>query len=432
VTAATDVVVVGAGIIGSSVALACARAGWSVTVVDRNGQPGHGSTSASAGIIRVHATDLASCVLADEALSAWRNWRDFTSTPEQDPVAEFTQCGSLILDTGSDFCARITETMTAAGVEHRYAKTDALTQLAPFLDLAKYGPPRSLDDDAFWQDAVDDLPGGVYTPGSGYCTDPALAAQNLAAAAGRAGAQIRLGVSVVGVGVSDNRVTEVSLSDGIQIACRTVVNAAGPHSGQMNEIAGVGEDFKVGVRRIREELHVVPAPLGVDFERDGMHVVDDDLGINFRPESGNTILVGSNGADVDGVEPVDDPDTFNTNPTVSRWERDAIRLARRIPGLRIPPRPSGVAGLYDVTDDWLPIYDRTPLEGYYVAIGTSGNQFKTAPIVGGLMQALIAHGLDGRDQDQDPLLFHTPFSQRVIDTSAFSRLRTPLEGAIRG
>ena len=45
----------------------------------------------------------------------------------------------------------------------------------------------------------------------------------------------------------------------------------------------------------------------------------------------------------------------------------------------------GIVDLYDVSDDWLPIYDRSAIDCFYMACGTSGNQFKNAPVVGELM-----------------------------------------------
>jgi glycine/D-amino acid oxidase-like deaminating enzyme len=63
--------------------------------------------------------------------------------------------------------------------------------------------------------------------------------------------------------------------------------------------------------------------------------------------------------------------------------------ARRFPDLAVPNRPKGIAGVYDVAQDWTPVYDKTALPGFYVAIGTSGNQFKNAPVVGALMDRII-------------------------------------------
>lgn len=78
--------------------------------------------------------------------------------------------------------------------------------------------------------------------------------------------------------------------------------------------------------------------------------------------------------------------------------------ARLVPGTEITAietsggRPAGIAGVCDVTDDWIPVYACTSLGGSYVAIGTSGNQFKNAPVIGQLMTALITECEAGRDQ----------------------------------
>jgi sarcosine oxidase subunit beta len=88
-------------------------------------------------------------------------------------------------------------------------------------------------------------------------------------------------------------------------------------------------------------------------------------------------------------------------------------------------RPSGIAGVYDVTDDWIPVYDCTSLGGYYVAIGTSGNQFKNAPVIGQLMTALITECEAGRDHDADPVIWRAPHTALDVDLSHYSRLRAP-------
>ena len=68
--------------------------------------------------------------------------------------------------------------------------------------------------------------------------------------------------------------------------------------------------------------------------------------------------------------------------TDEQWRAQVYRMALRIPTLAIPNRPKGIADLYDVSDDWMPIYDKADLAGFYQAIGTSGNQFKPAPMAG--------------------------------------------------
>jgi glycine/D-amino acid oxidase-like deaminating enzyme len=79
--------------------------------------------------------------------------------------------------------------------------------------------------------------------------------------------------------------------------------------------------------------------------------------------------------------------------------------------------------VYDVADDWTPIYDRTSADGFFVAIGTSGNQFKNAPVVGRLMATLIGEVGRGRDHDRDPVSMDLPRTGHRVGLGAFSRLR---------
>ena len=80
--------------------------------------------------------------------------------------------------------------------------------------------------------------------------------------------------------------------------------------------------------------------------------------------------------------------------------------------------------LYDVSDDWIPIYDKSCVDGFYMAIGTSGNQFKNAPIAGLMMATLIELCENGRDHDVDPVVVHGAYTARDLQTGFFSRKRT--------
>jgi sarcosine oxidase subunit beta len=170
-------------------------------------------------------------------------------------------------------------------------------------------------------------------------------------------------------------------------------------------------------------VHHVPAPPDFDFEADGIHTSDGDTGIYFRPESGNHILIGSEDPDCDTRQWVDDPDDYDRGVTEAQWEAQVYRLARRIPSLRIPNQRKGVVDLYDCSDDWIPIYDKSDVGGFYMAIGTSGNQFKNAPVVGHLMAELIDKVEHGHDHDQDPVKVTCRYTGLELDSGFYSRLR---------
>ncbi|WP_169337936.1 NAD(P)/FAD-dependent oxidoreductase [Propionicicella superfundia] len=419
-----DVAVIGAGILGTAIAAAAAARGLRTVVVDRLGGAGLGSTSASAGIIRVHAEDYASSVMAHESLFAWRAWRDHARVPARDPAAVFVECGTLVLDAASDFSLRIAQVMDEAQVGYRVVGASEMRERWPDLELGRFGGPFTADDPAFWDDPRGEIDSAVYTPSSGYVADPMLAAQNLAGLARCHGATFVWGQPVVSIARRGDHVEGLRLGDGRRIAAETVVNAAGPASGQVNALAGVGSDFAIRTTPVREELHHVPLPDSMALARTGIHLVDSDLGTNFRTD-GKALLIGSNGAACDPPQILSDPDEFAVDPSRALWEQSVLRVAKRLPGLPVPRQRQGVAGVYDVSDDWIPIYDRTDLGGFYVAIGTSGHEFKTAPVTGDLLVGMILHGLDGHDQDTDPYQYVAPNTGRVIDTATFSRRRSP-------
>ena len=150
---------------------------------------------------------------------------------------------------------------------------------------------------------------------------------------------------------------------------------------------------------------------------------DDDVGVYSREEAGGLMLVGSIDPKCDSLEWVDDPDDFNREVTDGRWKAQVYRMGLRVPELEIPNRTKGVVDLYDATDDWIPIYDRSSLNGFYLAVGTSGNQFKTAPMVGRLMAELIQACESGQDHDADPVHVRGPYTGRHLNIGFYSRNR---------
>ena len=201
-----------------------------------------------------------------------------------------------------------------------------------------------------------------------------------------------------------------------------VVNAAGPWSARLNAMAGVGSDFTMSLRPLRQEVHSVPAPPGSTSSRAPSSPTPTSASTCARTPGG-TLIVGGMEPECDPLTWLDDPDEVDGHVTAEVWEAQTLRAARRLPELPVPPRPRGIVGVYDVTDDWIPIYDRTELPGFYVAIGTSGNQFKNAPLVGELMARLIDAVESGHDHDADPVEVIGRWSGLAIDLGHYSRLR---------
>lgn len=76
-----------------------------------------------------------------------------------------------------------------------------------------------------------------------------------------------------------------------------------------------------------------------------------------------------------------------------------------------------------MSNDWIPIYDKSSLPGFYVAIGTSGNQFKNAPLLGQITATLIAECEAGADHDSTPVTWTTYYRRSRVNLGHFSRLR---------
>ncbi|MDG4650564.1 FAD-dependent oxidoreductase [Roseibacterium sp. SDUM158017] len=417
-----DAIVIGAGVIGAAVAHELARDGRDVLCLDAKGAAGHGSTAGSCAIVRVHYSTLEGCAMAWEGFHDWAAWRDYLGAPQDEVLAEFRQTGCLVMKTEANGrLARHIEMSETLGCPYEEWTAARITERLPIYSLERFAPAKRMDDPAFGEPTGGTLSGGVFWPTAGYVTDPALSAQNIAAAARRAGARLRFNAEVAEILTQGGRVAGVRLADGDEIHAPVVVNVAGPASRRINEMAGVTGDMTIGTRPLRQEVVHVPAPEGFDFETDGIIVSDSDIACYCRPARGNNILIGSEDPACDPHDWVDDRD-WNADFT-DQWTTQALRYAQRVPTLGIPSRMRGVVELYDASSDWIPIYDRSCLPGFYMACGTSGNQYKNAPVAGRLMAALISYCEAGHDHDAQPLRFRLDRIGHEIDAGFFSRRR---------
>lgn len=187
-------------------------------------------------------------------------------------------------------------------------------------------------------------------------------------------------------------------------------------------MADVLEDMTISTRALRQEVVHVPAPEGFDFEKNGMMVSDSDIALYCRPEHGNHILIGSEDPECDPHQWVDDDKDYNRDFT-EQWTTQAMRYGQRVPSLGIPQQTRGIVDLYDASTDWLPIYDKSSLPGYYMACGSSGNQYKNAPIAGKMMASLIDYCESDNDHDDQPHQFTLPYINHSINVGFYSRKR---------
>ena len=420
-----DAIIVGAGVIGSAVAFELAKRGYKTLNIDKLPTSGYGSTSNSCAIVRAHYSTWDGVAMAYEGFFYWDDWDDYLGVRDDRGMIKYMKTGSVLFKLeGEDHSNKCLKLFKEIGVEHEIWDLDKLKEMIPIYSHDQYdGTTRPDEDDHFWDKTGKKIEGAVYTPGSGYVSDPQLTSHNLQVAAEANGGEFLFNSEITEIRQENGKVIGVTLKSGEQIDSPIVVNVAGPHSFVINRMADVEKEMNIKTRALRHEVHHVPSPEGFDFEKDGFHTSDGDNSIYFRPETGNTILIGSEDPLCDPKEWIADPDNYNQQVTESQWKAQVYRCARRIPQLKIPSRTSGVVDLYDVSDDWLPIYDKSSLNGFYMAIGSSGNQFKNAPVAGHCMAELIDACEKGRDHDTEPVRVKAIYTGLELNMGFYSRNR---------
>ena len=394
-TATTDVVVVGGGIMGMSIAWQVARrSSLRIVVLDKGTGLGEGSTGASSAITRQRYTRVENIRIARDANAIFRNWADYTGLAE--PRARNHPVGVLwMLDDDPVAVAADRDRLVAEGVRAVVLDADELRDrfpalsscLAPF-DLTGETPHECRPGEAF-----------LLEEDAGYF-DPTGALEDLAEACRRAGVDVRLRTEVVGIDVEGGRVRGVRLADGTRIAAPWVVNAAGPWCNRINALAGLDLSWPLVPTRV-QVLHrdlppEVPRPIPV--------VGDGSGGIYFRPEAGDQQLICGSILEEDEREEVD-PDELRRVADRAFVDTKIHALHHRIPDLPHRGRLGGIAGLYTVNRlDVLPVVGPTELEGFVVANGFSGHGFKESPMIG----AMVARYLTGErlaDDTEVPISF---------------------------
>ena len=418
-----DAIIIGAGIIGCCVAFELSKKGYKTLNVDKLAAAGHGSTANSCAVIRLHYSTPDGVAMARDGYFYWLDWEKYLEISDPSGTAKYVNAGCLVTKTEKNqYLKHVMDSLEALGVEYEELTPADVGKKFPFIDTRKYGPPKLPDHIGFGQPTGGRIEGAIYIPESGYISDPILSTHNVQVAADAKGAEFLFNSKVVEIRKNNNRVTGISIDDGIEIEAPVVINVAGPHSYMINRMAGVEQGMKIKTRALRQEVAHAPAPAGIDYEGTAPLISDGDIGCYSRPEVGNHVLIGSEDPDCDTLEWVEDPDHYNQNFT-RQWQTQVMREAQRIAGLRIPNARQGVVDLYDCTDDWLPIYDRSDLEGFYMAVGTSGNQYKNAPVAGALMAHLIEKVAAGHDHDRDPVQYPLKYVKRRLNLGSFSRLR---------
>jgi sarcosine oxidase subunit beta len=355
-----DVVVVGAGVVGTSVAFHLAQEGVQTLIVDREG-PAAGSTARSGALIRAHYPT---------ALEADLAWESLTSYFE--PWGERVGGGCGFTRTGFAYLAgeESVETLRhnvalqrRVGVHTSLIEPDELAGIEPALDTNRVAL-------------------AAYEPRGGYA-DPTATAVGFMRAAGALGARFERSEATALLERGD-KVRGVHTTRG-PVEAGAVVLAAGAWSVPL--AGSVGLDLRIRPARVKVALFERPYDLPTHLT-----LIDSIEGFYARPAAEHATLVGSRSS----LEWLDDPDELTPAPDPAFVESVARMLGRRIPALADTPYRSGRSGVLDMTPDERPILGPEGPENLYLAAGWSGTGFKKAPAVGAELTRWILAGAPKR------------------------------------
>jgi sarcosine oxidase, subunit beta len=377
-----DVVIIGGGCMGASVAFHLAKRGVTgIVLVEREPMLGTGSTGRNAGGVRHQFSSEANIRLSIESIRTLERFHE-----EVGYEIDFHQDGYLFLLSSSrslETFQRNVGLQRACGVDVQWLDTSEVARLAPGLD-----------------------PNGVL--GATFCqkdgiADPNGVTMGFAKAAQALGVEIVRETEVTAIATASGRVAGVQTSRG-EIATPVVVNAAGPHARQVGRLAGV----EVPVDPYRRHIFIAQDfTAAVPSTR--IMVIDFDTTFYFHREGAGVLF---------GMGDPAEPPGFDT--TV-RWDflPDVTEVAvRRLPALADASISHAWAGLYEMSPDANPLIGPAQeLDGFYLINGFSGHGFQHSPAAGRILADLITGcdpGIDVAPFSADRFVAGTTGGERYV------------------
>jgi len=359
-----DIVIIGGGIMGSSIAYNLANDGFdgSILVIEKDRTYEFATTTLSAGGVREQFSLPENIEISQYGLKIFENFDEIMGVDGEPAHAEFKQHGYLFLAAEENWplLMKNFEIQRDLGAGVSLLKADALKDLIPHLNTV-------------------DLAGGSFGSRAGYL-DPYGVLQGFVRKGKHLGVDY-LYEEVTGIEVTGSAIQGVVTDKGNSIRCRIVVNAAGPYAAFVGTMAGID----LPVEPVRKMAFVFDPK--VKFDYDLPLVVDTDGLLYFRHETGRTILTGR-------AIP-DEPPGFNFS-----WDRQYFmdimwpQAAKRVPCFETAKLIRGWAGLYAMNsvDENAIIGRLGDIDGFYGAVGFSGHGLQQAPAVGKCLSELLQFG----------------------------------------
>ena len=404
-----EVVVVGAGIIGSSIGYQLARHGVEdVVVLDKALGPAEGSTGASSSICRCRYSNPEVVRLAFHGQETYGNWAEFLQLKE--PRSGLHRIGVLwMLGESEEKVEADVAKLVGEGVAAVAVEPESVPEMFP--SLSSCTVPLDMTGEVDHECGAE---GAFLLETEGGYAEPVGANQDLIEAARTIGVDVRYRAHVIDVMKSNGSVTGVKLADGTRIDAGLVINASGPWCNQLNAMAGADLRWTLTPTRIQIVYREWPPdlgklPVGSDFS----------TGSYFRPESGGQqVLIGSVLPE-DEEEIVDDPDNYKRMPDAEFTQMKLAAFHHRVPALEPRGHVSGVAGLYTMNrEDVHPVVGPTEVDRFWVANGFSGHGFKLAPAIGSMVAQEVSGETLALDTDVPMSFFSVDREPISVETKS--------------
>ncbi len=357
-TKTSDIVVVGGGVNGTSIAMHLSKThSGNVTLVEKGGLA-TGATGRSGAMIREHYLTPELVRIASRSKTFFENWPEMHGYD-----LKFKKTGRILLFGKIDAnAARLNGEMNRGeGVSIETLGMEETSEMLPEANL-------------------EDIEVALYEPDAGYA-DPVATTYAFAQEAKKHGATILTNTHVSEIISNRHRVTGVRTNKG-KIDAGTVVNVTGPWANSL--LSQLGETLPLNPIRV-QMVHLRRPPSLEGLEQ---IVIDHTCGAYYRTDGSPNTLIG--GEAPEDISETTNPDHFGLNADhdfiVRYWER----AIKRFPEFQNAVCRGGYGSLYDMTPDGNPIIDASEaIENLYNVTGFSGHGFKLSPAVGELVSELV-------------------------------------------
>jgi sarcosine oxidase subunit beta len=352
-----DAIVIGAGVMGASLAFHLAERGQKVAILERR-TVASGATGHSSGLVRMHYD------LAAESELTYKSYKNYFSNWKERVGGEcgFQQTGFIQIakPEHEDKLRGNVANQQKIGINTSVITADEVKCLFPDL-------------------VTDHFDYAAYEPDSGYA-DATLTTNSFIEAAKRNGATLIQNCEVTAIRTAGGKVIGVDTTKG-EFDAPIVVNAAGPWAKHVASLAGLDVPLETWTHDVAF-LHRPPSLGRIPA------CIDDVINCYFRPEGGALILAAGEDESLRGEA----PDAEDQTPTPTFIDKLIDAMIRRIPKIEESGLHSIHVGRDGITPDQRAIYSAAGPDGFYLACGLSGTGFKTSPAAGASMAELILDG----------------------------------------